>query len=29
LHNALEKLRQMNLAVNLFNFSREPRESRP
>jgi RNA polymerase sigma-70 factor, ECF subfamily len=29
LHYALEKLRQMDLAVNLFASSREPRESRP
>jgi RNA polymerase sigma-70 factor (ECF subfamily) len=29
LHNALEKLRQMNLAVNLFTSSGETRESRP
>ena len=29
LHHALEKLRQMNLAVNLFTSSRETRESRP
>jgi RNA polymerase sigma-70 factor, ECF subfamily len=29
LHNALEKLRQMNLAVNLFALSRETRESKP
>jgi RNA polymerase sigma-70 factor, ECF subfamily len=29
LHHALEKLRQMNLAVNLFTSSREARESRP
>jgi RNA polymerase sigma-70 factor (ECF subfamily) len=28
LHHALEKLRQMNLAVNLFTSSRETRESR-
>jgi len=29
LHYALERLRQMNLAVNLFPSSREPRESKP
>ena len=29
LHHALEKLRQMNLAVNLFTSSGETRESRP
>jgi RNA polymerase sigma-70 factor (ECF subfamily) len=29
LHHALEKLRQMNLAVNLFASSRETRESKP
>ena len=29
LHYALEKLRQMNLAVNLFTSSRETRESKP
>jgi RNA polymerase sigma-70 factor (ECF subfamily) len=29
LHHALEKLRQMNLAVNLFTSSRETRESKP
>ena len=29
LHHALEKLRQMNLAVNLFSSSRETRESKP
>ena len=29
LHHALEKLRQMNLAVNLFTPSRETRESKP
>jgi RNA polymerase sigma-70 factor, ECF subfamily len=29
LHHALEKLRQMNLAVNLFSSSGETRESRP
>jgi RNA polymerase sigma-70 factor (ECF subfamily) len=29
LHHALEKLRQMNLEVNLFNSSRETRESKP
>jgi RNA polymerase sigma-70 factor (ECF subfamily) len=29
LHHALEKLRQMDLAVNLFAASREPRESKP
>ena len=29
LHHALEKLRQMNLAVNLFSSSGESRESRP
>jgi RNA polymerase sigma-70 factor (ECF subfamily) len=29
LHNALEKLRQMNLAVNLFTASRETGESKP
>ncbi len=29
LHHALEKLRQMNLAVNLFTSCRETRESKP
>jgi RNA polymerase sigma-70 factor (ECF subfamily) len=29
LHHALEKLRQMNLAVNLFTPCREARESKP
>jgi RNA polymerase sigma-70 factor, ECF subfamily len=29
LHHALEKLRQMNLAVNLFVSSRETKESKP
>jgi RNA polymerase sigma-70 factor (ECF subfamily) len=29
LHHALEKLRQMNLAVNLFTSDRESRESKP
>jgi len=29
LHHALEKLRQMDLAVNLFNSSRESRGSKP
>lgn len=29
LHHALEKLRQMNLSMNLFASSREPKESRP
>jgi len=29
LHHALEKLRQMNLEVNLFSSSRETRESEP
>ena len=29
LHHGLEKLRRMNLAVNLFTSSRETRESRP
>ena len=29
LHHALEKLRQMNLAVNLFASSRETKESKP
>jgi len=29
LHHALEKLRQMDLAVNLFTSSRETRESKP
>ena len=29
LHHALEKLRQMNLAVNLFTSSGETRESKP
>jgi RNA polymerase sigma-70 factor (ECF subfamily) len=29
LHHALEKLRQMHLAVNLFAASRETRESKP
>ena len=29
LHHALEKLRQMKLAVNLFAPSRETRESKP
>jgi RNA polymerase sigma-70 factor (ECF subfamily) len=29
LHHALEKLRQMNLAVNLFTSGRESRESKP
>jgi len=29
LHHGLEKLRQMNLAVNLFSPDRESRESRP
>jgi RNA polymerase sigma-70 factor (ECF subfamily) len=29
LHYALEKLRQMNLAVNLFGSDRESRESKP
>jgi RNA polymerase sigma-70 factor, ECF subfamily len=29
LHYGLEKLRQMNLAVNLFNSSRETRENKP
>jgi RNA polymerase sigma-70 factor (ECF subfamily) len=29
LHHALEKLRRMDLAVNLFAASREPRESKP
>ena len=29
LHNALEKLRHKNLAVNLFASSRETKESKP